>query len=99
MNTVFIISAFSRCLEDTQSDFVEFSNFFVRLKDRKMDRLCGTSENNQGKSVLSDGNFFRVTFKSNDVYDATGFQAHYQFRRVKGSCKFLKTFVYDICRM
>lgn len=73
-----------RCVEDTQSDYVEFSNFNIKLKDRKMARLCGTKEEHQKKEVKSDGNFFRVTFKSNDVYDATGFQAFYQFRKYEG---------------
>ena len=46
-----------------------------------MYRFCGTEEENQKKTVHSDGNFFRVTFKSNDVYDATGFEAFYQFMK------------------
>ncbi len=73
-----------RCVEDTQSDYVEFSNFNIKLKDRKMSRFCGTKEEHVKKTVNSDGNFFRVTFKSNDVYDATGFEAFYQFRKVIG---------------
>ena len=73
-----------RCVEDTQSDYVEFSNFNVKLKDRKMNRFCGTKEESKKKTVNSDGNFFRVTFKSNDVYDATGFEAFYQFRKYVG---------------
>ena len=73
-----------RCVEDTQSDYVEFSNFNVELKDRKMSRFCGTKEESKKKTVNSDGNFFRVTFKSNDVYDATGFEAFYQFRKYVG---------------
>jgi len=53
------------CTEDTQSDFVEFSNFNIKLKDRKMTRFCGTREDDKNKKeVKSDGNFFRVTFKS-----------------------------------
>ena len=70
-----------RCTETTQSDYVEFSNFNIKLKDRKMYRFCGTEEENQKKTVHSDGNFFRVTFKSNDIYDATGFEAFYQFMK------------------
>ncbi|KAI0240807.1 Suppressor of lurcher protein 1 [Lamellibrachia satsuma] len=69
------------CRENTQSDYVEFSNFNIKLKDRKMYRFCGTEEENQKKTVHSDGNFFRVTFKSNDIYDATGFEAFYQFMK------------------
>ena len=80
-----IVSPRYRCVEDTQSDFVEFSNFNVKLKDRKMDRYCGTMEDSRRKTVKSDGNFFRVTFKSNNVYDATGFEAFYQFRKYHGA--------------
>ena len=79
----------SRCVEDTQSDYVEFSNFYKTI-DRKMNRLCGNSESNQKRTVSSDSHFFRVTFKSNNVYDATGFQAHYQFRSVKTTGKYTR---------
>lgn len=73
------------CGEETQSDYVEFSNFNVELMDRKMRRKCGTKSSNMRNAVTSDGNFFRVTFKSNDAYDATGFEAFYQFRKYEGS--------------
>jgi len=53
--------------------------------DRKMSRFCGTKDSESAKkAVNSDSNFFRVTFKSNAVYDATGFEAFYQFRKVEG---------------
>jgi hypothetical protein len=70
-----------RCSEETQSDYVEFSNFNVQLIDRKMIRHCGTKNLNSQNDIISDGNFFRVTFKSDDAYDATGFEAFYQFRQ------------------
>lgn len=73
-----------RCIEDTDSDFVEFSNFNRGLKDRKLGRYCGTLEENARKEVASDGPFFRVTFKSNGVYDSSGFEAYYQFRKDEG---------------
>jgi len=73
-----------RCLDDTKSDYVEFSNFNILLTDRKMTRFCGGSEERTKRVVKSDANFFRVTFKSNDVYDAVGFEAFYQFRKVDG---------------
>jgi len=73
-----------RCNEATQSDFVEFSNFNVQLMDRKMARYCGTTDNLAKRTVSSDSNFFRVTFHSNHVYDSTGFEAFYQFRRLEG---------------
>jgi hypothetical protein len=82
------VSIFS-CQSDTYSDYVELSNFNVELTDRKMSRLCGS----RGTTPLplgmtsaynSDGSFFRVTFRSNDAYDATGFEALYQFRPISG---------------
>ena len=76
--------SFSRCLDSSRSDYVEFSNFNIHLMDRKMSRMCGSKEDNFQRSVVSDGNFFRVTFKSNADFDATGFEAFYQFRKIEG---------------
>ncbi|BFZ09778.1 hypothetical protein BsWGS_12817 [Bradybaena similaris] len=67
-----------RCEESTKSDYVSFSNF-ADTEDRKMTRLCGQSPK-EGRVIWSDGPFFRVTFKSNDIYDSTGFKATYKFR-------------------
>jgi hypothetical protein len=64
------------CLESTMSDYIEFSNFNVELTDRKMQRLCGSGTDYK---VQSDSSFFRITFRSNNMYDATGFNATYQF--------------------
>jgi hypothetical protein len=64
-----------RCDEDSYSDYVELSNYIPI--DRKYDRKCGTIES--GFKVRSDRKFFRVNFRSNDRFDATGFQATYQF--------------------
>jgi len=36
------------------------------------------------RSIRSDGNFFRVTFHSNAVYDASGFSAIYKFTQGNG---------------
>ena len=72
------------CLPNTHSDFIELSNFNVPLSDRKLMPLCGNNRDPlispRMTTVTSDGNFFRVTFKSNDVYDATGFNATYVFK-------------------
>jgi len=72
-----LFMSMSRCLESSQSDYIEFSNFNVPLTDRKMARLCGAGSFH---SVLSDGTFFRVTFVSNDIFDGTGFRGRYEFR-------------------
>lgn len=62
------------CEPVSASDFVEFSNFMSR--DRKYSRHCGQQKE---FDVNSDRKFFRVTFKSNDRYDGTGFNASYVF--------------------
>ncbi|OXU31247.1 hypothetical protein TSAR_001008 [Trichomalopsis sarcophagae] len=62
------------CDAVSASDFVEFSNYMTR--DRKYSRHCGQLTE---FDVDSDRSFFRVTFKSNDRLDATGFNASYVF--------------------
>ncbi|XP_043486237.1 suppressor of lurcher protein 1 isoform X1 [Polistes fuscatus] len=62
------------CEALTASDFVEFSNYMA--KDRKYSRHCGQMKE---FDVDSDRKFFRVTFKSNDRLDGTGFNASYVF--------------------
>lgn len=53
---------------------MEFSNFMVR--DRNYAQQCGQLKE---FDVESDRKFFRVTFKSNDRLDGTGFNATYIF--------------------
>jgi len=72
-----VVMLWGRCLESTQSDYIEFSNFNVPLTDRKMPKLCGKGSY---YSVQSDGSFFRVTFKTNDIFDGTGFTGRYEFK-------------------
>ncbi|CAG2110324.1 unnamed protein product [Medioppia subpectinata] len=67
------------CDSNTASDFVEFSNY--RTVDRKMSRNCGVKA---PKNVISDNDFFRIAFKTNDKFDGTGFEAFYQFRAHDG---------------
>ncbi|XP_068083956.1 suppressor of lurcher protein 1 [Anabrus simplex] len=62
------------CEAISASDYVEFSNFLAR--DRKYSRYCGQFKEFH---VESDRRFFRVTFRSNDRLDGTGFNASYQF--------------------
>ncbi|XP_032670987.1 suppressor of lurcher protein 1 [Odontomachus brunneus] len=62
------------CDAVSASDYVEFSNYVGR--DRKYPRHCGQLKE---FDVNSDRKFFRVTFKSNDRLDATGFNASYVF--------------------
>ncbi|XP_011497210.1 PREDICTED: suppressor of lurcher protein 1 [Ceratosolen solmsi marchali] len=62
------------CDAVSASDFVDFSNYLSR--DRKYSRHCGQL---QAFDVESDRSFFRLTFKSNDRLDGTGFNASYIF--------------------
>lgn len=68
------MNIFHRCEAISASDYVEFSNFMAR--DRKYPRYCGQLKEFK---VESDRKFFRVTFRSNDRLDGTGFNASYQF--------------------
>jgi len=45
-------------------------------EDRKFIKHCGKYHS---FSVRSDGKFFRITFRTNDRFDKTGFRAHYEF--------------------
>ena len=65
---------FCRCSSETSSDFVDISNFVNR--DRIFNRFCGV---NIPGIIRSDVNLLRIQLKTNDVYDARGFQASYQF--------------------
>ncbi|KAL1117678.1 hypothetical protein AAG570_003993, partial [Ranatra chinensis] len=62
------------CEAVSASDYVEFSNFLA--PDRKYTRHCGQLS---PFHVESEKKFFRVTFRSNDRLDSTGFNATYQF--------------------
>ena len=66
-----------RCGQSSASDYVEVSNFMS--VDRKLPRYCGQLKE---LKMESDAEFFRVSFKSNDRFDGTGFFAHYQFSTV-----------------
>lgn len=63
-----------RCGADTKSDYVELSNF--QNRDRFFSRFCGI---NKPGTIISDGSFFHVSFRSNNVFDGKGFQASYFF--------------------
>ncbi|GAB0088255.1 uncharacterized protein DMENIID0001_026490 [Sergentomyia squamirostris] len=78
--TYFDVEGIFPCDEDTASDYVEFSNF--KVQDRRYRRYCG-----QKKSfvIKSEGRFFRVTFRSNDLLDGIGFKAFYAFESDKAS--------------
>ncbi|XP_064473488.1 suppressor of lurcher protein 1-like [Ornithodoros turicata] len=71
----FDIEGLPPCIADTASDYLEFSNFHT--VDRKIPRHCGMQK---PAAIESEGDFFRVTFKTNDRFDGTGFSAQYQFR-------------------
>ncbi|KFM76071.1 Suppressor of lurcher protein 1, partial [Stegodyphus mimosarum] len=74
--TSFEIDGIPPCLEETASDYVEFSNF--KTTDRKIPRHCGSQ---RPKYIESDSSYFRITFMSNEKFDGTGFQAFYEFKK------------------
>ncbi|VDM42794.1 unnamed protein product [Toxocara canis] len=71
----FDVEGFSTCDDSTHSDYVLFSNY--QTHDRTNRRYCGQVRPQH--SIISESNYFRMVFKSNDIFDATGFFAHYQF--------------------
>lgn len=66
-----------RCEAVSASDYVEFSNYMT--EDSRFGRYCGQMNEFH---VESDRNFFKVTFRSNDRLDGTGFKAIYQFMEI-----------------
>ena len=73
-------------MEDTQSDYVEFSDLYIEFNGHRVHRLCGSEDKHMHHIIRSEGNVFRVIFKSNDVYDATGFRATYIFIKGNDDC-------------
>ncbi|CAB3376899.1 Hypothetical predicted protein [Cloeon dipterum] len=73
--TYFDVEGVLPCEATSASDYVEFSNYMTQ--DRKYSRYCGQLK---GFEVESDKRTFRVTFRSNDRLDGTGFHATYHFR-------------------
>ncbi|KAL1419251.1 hypothetical protein MTO96_005345 [Rhipicephalus appendiculatus] len=73
----FDIEGLPPCTAETASDYVEFSS--ARRADHKIPRHCGMQK---PPNIESEGEFFRVTFRTNDRFDGTGFSAQYQFRSV-----------------
>jgi hypothetical protein len=61
----------------TASDYVELSNSMT--EDNRFGRFCGQKKEFH---VESERNFFKVTFRSNDRLDGTGFKAIYQFLEI-----------------
>lgn len=74
--TYFDVEGVFPCDDDSGSDYVELSNFLT--VDRKFSRKCGKLDK---LLVRSDGRFFRLTFRSNDRLDGTGFTASYAFEK------------------
>ena len=70
-----------RCQEDTQSDYVSvISDHVTGDHVTSGQRMCDPNTRySDTEEFLSDSNSLLVEFCSNDVYDATGFNATYQF--------------------
>ncbi|CAH0674070.1 unnamed protein product [Spodoptera exigua] len=72
--TNFDVEGVLPCQAVSASDYVEFSNYMT--EDNRFGRYCGQMKEFH---VESERNFFKVTFRSNDRLDGTGFKAIYQF--------------------
>ncbi|KAL4707265.1 hypothetical protein ACJJTC_019803 [Scirpophaga incertulas] len=73
--THFDVEGVLPCEAISASDYVQFSSQMIDSESR---RHCGQ---HRELHVTSDKNFLRVTFKSNDRLDGTGFKADYIFLR------------------
>ncbi|CAG9536944.1 unnamed protein product [Cercopithifilaria johnstoni] len=71
----FDVEGLATCDDSTHSDYVLFSNY--QTQDRTNRRYCGHTCPRD--PIVSESNYFRMLFRSNDIFDATGFYAHYQF--------------------
>ncbi|XP_052089103.1 suppressor of lurcher protein 1-like [Mytilus californianus] len=69
----------SRCEPKDRVDYVDFSNFDGGAQDKKMHKFCGQMTEKMREPIQSDLEFFRVTFKSNSMYEGKGFNATYEF--------------------
>ncbi|XP_047531622.1 suppressor of lurcher protein 1-like isoform X2 [Vanessa atalanta] len=71
--THFDVEGVVPCEAVSASDYVQFSS---KMIDKGSQRHCGQLRELQ---IASEGNFLRVTFRSNDRLDGTGFKAEYIF--------------------
>ena len=67
-----------RCDKASESDYVELCNHDIHSAIPCSVKICG-KRSGLRTSYESKGNFFRVAFKSNHLYEATGFKAIYYF--------------------
>ncbi|KAJ0177898.1 hypothetical protein K1T71_006771 [Dendrolimus kikuchii] len=73
--TYFDVEGVIPCEAVSASDYVQFSSQMI---DTQSHRYCGQLKE---LHATSDKNFLRITFKSNDRLDASGFKADYIFLR------------------
>ncbi|CAH2040678.1 unnamed protein product, partial [Iphiclides podalirius] len=73
--TYFDIEGVIPCKVVSASDYIQISSQMI---DPQSPRYCGQMKE---LYATSEKNFLRLTFKSNDRLDATGFKAHYIFLR------------------
>jgi len=71
-----------RCEEETESDYVSVTSHHVTNQDHVTSgkRMCGANAKYTDlEQFRSNSSVLYVQFRSNDVFDATGFEAIYQF--------------------
>ena len=68
-----------RCEDETQSDYVSVTSHQVTDDNvTSGKRMCG-AQYTDVEQVRSETNHLYIEFRSNEVFDATGFEAVYQF--------------------
>ncbi|XP_022248742.1 suppressor of lurcher protein 1-like [Limulus polyphemus] len=72
--TEFDVEGVTPCTIDTASDYLEISNKPSAVAG--LSRHCGLKK---PRTIRSEGYYLRITFKSNNRFDGTGFKAFYQF--------------------
>uniref|UniRef100_A0A1I7RXZ8 Suppressor of lurcher protein 1 n=1 Tax=Bursaphelenchus xylophilus TaxID=6326 RepID=A0A1I7RXZ8_BURXY len=80
----FDVEGYGQCEDTTHSDFVLFSNY--KTVDRTNRRFCGSNRPPKDP-IQSESSYFRMQFKTNDIFDATGFYVYYQFLNQQHSTK------------
>lgn len=101
-----------RCEEESQSDYVSVTSDYV-TEDHATSgrRMCGrNAQYTDVEQFRSDSSSLYVEFRSNDVFDGTGFEATYQFYSpVQGTtitdkilnvgCLSFQTILGPVCRL
>ncbi|GMT19701.1 hypothetical protein PFISCL1PPCAC_10998, partial [Pristionchus fissidentatus] len=70
----FDVEGVNQCTGYSKSDYVLFSNY--QTLDRTNKKWCGKIA---PRDSVSESNYYRLIFETDEVFDGTGFYARYQF--------------------